>query len=422
MGIDAQTYSNGFPKKAFGTAKGKAALKLVDKKAKEWAEAYGLGLFYQSINSDENGLIINVLPIVDSIYVDTTDKGVSVGFRSSNGGPGYHAAVVDMIDYLAESLKLEWNWGVAGDDCLDETSYGVERDFRKLQTKMSEFFKFLMGVINEQNLPGGAVCLVHGLGQNSDGLSGPQGIVDSEFPKTVMNANDTQLELYSKSFFLWYGQGLGGEFWKNLLRGLLWQKAQFRPPLNEGEEKTTEQIHYIVNELMRTETEIPIDLQTAVNELKQAIIAGDYVDNSKIGYLKDYVQHFPFQYWQVALPGKMIVHDTGEDTAVTFFDGEIVLRFASITATTENPDTPFDWSRIADLIDDDQEYSSNDLIWRKSKPKADGAQISQNALIVHDGDGQHDLLLLTLTVNSTEDLSVYEDWINLIGYREENTG
>jgi len=418
MGIDAQTFSNKFPKKTFGFAKGNAALKLVDKYAKEWASAKGLERFYSSSMSAETGLTIEILPIAGAIFIELTDQGLSVGFRTSNGGPGYHAAIIDLLDYLASTLKIEWNWGHIGDDCLDETGYAIARDFGSLQNQMSEFFVTLMKLIQRQNMNKGSVCLPMGLGQSGNNLSCPQGIFSMEYPLLIIDANPAELADYAKSFFLWWEKGIDNQFWSNLLRGLLWQNAQFRPLLNKDERKTYEQIKNIQNLLEQRQFEIPDDLKLALSELDIAIETDQYEDKSGIGYLKQFVEHVPFSNWQIELPGRMAICDTGEDTAITYFDGQKTLRISSITASKENPDTHFDWSKVGDVVQGSQIFSHNNLDWRLSKPNEEDGQITQFAIVLHSGEEEHQLLMLTLTIGSSNNLSVFDDWIRLIRYSE----
>lgn len=64
--------------------------------------------------------------------------------RRANAGPGYHAAIVDMLDHLVAKLSLQWDW--QHDGASDKAGYANQRDFGAVQTVHERVFLSLMQI------------------------------------------------------------------------------------------------------------------------------------------------------------------------------------------------------------------------------------------------------------------------------------
>ncbi|MEC7291456.1 MAG: hypothetical protein VXW22_15335, partial [Pseudomonadota bacterium] len=303
MGIDAQAFSKELPKRFFGRARGKDALRAIERAAKAWSEANEFGPLFRSELQSERSLNCAFIPLADWIRFDLSNDGVAVGFRSSTAGPGYHAAVITMLDHLANELHLSWDWGGVGEMCTDETGYAVSRNIEDLQSEMLRFFQVLMESAAEHDQNGSSLCIPYGLGQDRDEVSCPLGPRPKDWPASVVSANESELVAEAMGFFPWWNMERDHRFWENMLVGTLWQNAQWRAPVTEEEKNTIVAIAHMNEKLRAFELPLNPKIQLAVDELAQAVQSDEPPGPQGIGYRRGFIDHNPFPGWNISLPG-----------------------------------------------------------------------------------------------------------------------
>ena len=74
MGIDAQAFSKELPKRFFGRAKGKDALRAIERAAKAWSEANEFGPLFRSELQSERSLNCAIIPLADWIRFETAQR------------------------------------------------------------------------------------------------------------------------------------------------------------------------------------------------------------------------------------------------------------------------------------------------------------------------------------------------------------
>ncbi|MEL7109996.1 MAG: hypothetical protein AAGL99_12085 [Pseudomonadota bacterium] len=418
MGIDAQAFSKSLPKQLLGRASGRQALKAIDRVARAWSEANEFGPFYRSEIPSNEVLNCSFSPLINWIRFDLSSDWVAVGFRSSNTGPGYHAAVIELLDHLESELKLSWDWGGAGEMCSDETGYAVSRNFGDLQYEMVRFFELLMGHAVEHNQSNGSFCIPFGLGLDRNALACPLGPRPTDWPSQVAEMDGRELASEAASFFPWWNRERDRKFWESMLLGTLWQNAQWRTPVTEEERHTGVAIAHMNEKLVSFGTPLAPKLQTALDELAAAIQTDQPPSIDGIGYRRGYIAHHPFPGWNVSLPGYFREIEDPEGKAGIFQHDLTVFRISSITAHRKS-DAPFKWPSM--LEDVETELVGN-MQWRKVQPEGDGESFSQFSLLVHESEDRHDLLMLTITTETLKELEVLRDWVSRIKFREPKPG
>lgn len=180
------------------------------------------------------------------ISVEPADGGLSFSARTSNGGPGYHVHVVELMDALSRKAGLTWHTPEEG--IGDETGYYEHRDFDLLKASMAGFVRSLAGyflVSSRENTmaeaghppalcmplewsPIGGYCASH-----------PQGPL-TEADLAVLSAADADENALAR-FFPWWDKsrrvGLLRKKWEhpaslyhNYALGLIWTKINWLPP------------------------------------------------------------------------------------------------------------------------------------------------------------------------------------------------
>lgn len=229
---------------------------------------------------------------------------------------------------------------------------------------------------------------------------------------TVLEANEQQLMAEAATFFPWWHEEVNSDFWINLLKGLLWQHAQWRAPITEEEVLTVHLIDHVLGKITGLKSSLDDDLRQGVSEFKAAVATDRPPLLEGIGYRRSLVWYRPFPGWQLSLPGYMSEIDDPDQRAAIYAHGSIVFRVSSISANRKT-EASFDWPSMLEYA---QTIEANGLMWRKEDAQQEEDFISQFAVVVHETDEQHNLLMLTLTVNAESELGILDDWLQCIRY------
>jgi len=150
--------------------------------------------------------------------------------RRANAGPGYHAAIVDMLDHLVAKLSLQWDW--QPDGATDKAGYATQRDFGAVQTVHERFFLSLMQIAQKTedgSFIGFAFCTPEGLSFDNGGIRCTLGEQPLDWPARVKAAGAEGQRAAAATFFVWWDAAQDAIFWQALLRAQLWQNANWRP-------------------------------------------------------------------------------------------------------------------------------------------------------------------------------------------------
>ena len=412
MGIDAHARSAVGPKKLFGRAKGKDALRKVLKSAMAWAEANDLAPFFRSQMEGEGALWVSILPTAGRISFNFFEDGLSIDFRSSNCGPGYHSSVLDLLDYLEQDLDLSWDWGKNPDDSGDETEFAFARDFDDLQNRMARFLKLLSGSAVANQMETGALCVPMGLGQREGKIACPLGFRDFAYLSRIAELEGEELKTAAASWFVWWSKEKSAEFWEHLLRAFLWQDVNWRQPSDSAEAGAMIQIDAIVQRLQSAGGVMPSDLSHAVEEYRLICDEGGFPAPDGIGYRRGFVRQSFFPGWSVAMPGyyRQTTDEDGSTVVFSFADNSA--RFSSVSADV-SPGWEYDWP--ASFADAPLSHG-NGFEWKRSSVDIyDDGMASQTTVLVATPDRELQMLLITLTA-AEKHLDLVDDWVDQITF------
>jgi hypothetical protein len=414
MGIDLQTFSRELPKKLLGRMSGRKALEEIDRIAQAWASANQLGPFYTRHFFSDTEMQMQIYPLGEPLQFDLRGAGLGLSARTSNSGPGYHAAVVDLLDHIGREARMAFEWGTATDSG-DETHYAVARDFGALQQAHARFMQTLGTISLREEMEGHVLCLPIGLGMDVTGIAAPQGVLPRDWAARVDAAADSERSAYAARFFSWWAREKTAAFWENTLRGLLWTEAQWRPPRTEGEHATHLQVDYC---LAQCGGNAPADLAAAAAELIASINSPTRAAATGIGYRRRPVMHTPFEGWDVKLPGTMApsMEDFGDDAgAYQVFDEQASLRIASMIVEKPDADEPFEW--LDDFARRPDLDNAHERVRQLLPERDDDGLIHQFAMAVYEDGARIRLLMLTLTTTDEAQLPLFADWLRAVRYR-----
>lgn len=411
MGIDAQAYSRALPKGMVLRLSGRRALETIARSAGDWASAQGLGPLFQTRMTEEGNLEVELVPVADPVIFTAEHDRITAGFRSSNGGPGFHAAVVEMMEHLDRKLDLGWRWTDSEGYDLDETGYARHKDFAALQGSMADFLRGLSRSVANTPGAGNALCLPLGLGLTEETINCPLGPQSPAWAAQIPDLSAADLRDMAAEFFIWWDRGLTPATWEGLLRAQLWMNAPWRPAYSAADTLTEQQIDHTVARLAALGHPLPADLAEACAEYATLRKTTDQVPAPHgIGYRKRLVCHFLTENWTLSLPGYLAPrtdeNGSGWEHPALWLGLKIFELPLDNTAGT-------DISWPASFTGATREIRPG-IFSRKSSRDTDPDGSTQMAVVISQRPGVRHLMLMTLSSHLDWPFDEFDDWIGSI--------
>lgn len=416
MGIDASGISTALKKHWFPARTRPANLKALQSAATRWAEANQLGPLFQIRSTSDDSLEIDIIPVADPVFLTFESDRLVVGFRSSNGGPGYHAAAIDLLDHIANALSVTWSWVASDGSPLDETGYATTRDFAALQTTMAAFLKQLCGSVSVSDdqgyIPsrGLSFCLPMGLGHLPGKLAGPLGFSPLGWVSDVLTMDSDELLEAAAGFLVWWQKGMTTETWARLLRAQLWQNAEWRPARSESDLRVRDQIRHSFAQATVGGAKLPGELEQAYHQYLECQNESGAPAEEGIGYRKYLVWRKVYHSWALSLPGYLALADQGESAA--FEHPDLWLGVSSIDVAVE-PDVS-DQVFWGETFNGPLMRISEHLHCRKEQRVLKDGSFIQSAMVHSRRLERHKLLILTLTSEKEWPFDKFDRWLKTI--------
>ncbi|MCU0829096.1 MAG: hypothetical protein MUE52_17305 [Tabrizicola sp.] len=362
--------------------------------------------------TSDDSLELELISIAEPIQLNFEQDRLVVGFRSSNGGPGYHAAVIDLLDQIAAALSVTWQWVASDGTHLDETGYATTRDFAALQSRMADFLLQLCGSVTGPGFQAGdeqgiSLCTPLGLGHQPGKVSCPLGFKSRDWPAAVVAMDDAARAQEAAGFFVWWHEGLTGATWVQLLRAQLWQNAEWRPAVTENDRLVRDQIRHSYARAVAGKAMIPDELEAAYQQYLTCQSASDPPAEDGIGYRKYPIWAQPFKHWALSLPGYLSSSD--QDGTLTFEHPAFWLGLSSLSiAMTAEDAGPFSWP---DRFDGPLIEIRPGILCRKSAHDVSDGTSVQGAMIWTSRGNTHQLLILTLSSGLDWPFDAFDSWI-----------
>lgn len=305
--------------------------------AERWAQKRGLGELFFGVAHD-GGSSISFFPPGGTIRFDVSKGRVVFDAKTSIGGPGFHAATIDLCDHLAADLGLRWRWDVGG----DQTGYAQHRDFSRLESDFTHQFLSFCEFYDRSTGKGFALNLAEGLAHNEfDGVATPMGPLPVAFFKNALHDTEHLIE-NARRIFPWWNTHLDEDFWLNVVRATLWAEVEWRPPRTPWET-------YVLKAASRAGTHIDLERETkladAFIELNDLVELTDNPIAPKsqgIGYRRGKRSFRLTGPWHINLPGYYIEQWEDDGTTLCLWFGSEEVRGSS---WTHSPEPGIRWHR-----------------------------------------------------------------------------
>lgn len=263
----------------------------------DWVFAKCLRVF-----ESKDEVAVRLYPASEYLELKIEGGKIHASARTSTIGPGYHAALVELLEQAGRACGLEWDWSE------DESGYGVDRDFGKLQSFMVEQLRLIAE----------ALCAVDQGMENPNIVVNwnvdfpvpavrpyfvtPMGHRSVEWAKRVYAGNMADVE----DSYSWWARDRGPREWAKLAAVVLWPAFPWRLPANDYERLQLE----VAREACRRAG--PEQLQLVgigpdeVRELEE-LAAGRTIQSRPEGYgLRRKPVSWPYGAWTVVFPGDAV--------------------------------------------------------------------------------------------------------------------
>lgn len=344
MGIDLRSYSDRLPAGLIFKKSKEKILQQIERAAADWAKKMALGPLFRTRRANTSLLEVELIPLADPLVIDVGGDRLTASCRTSNAGPGFHAAVIGLLDHLETDLKIQWIWKSSTGEPLDETGYALHRNFHSLQMSMSEFLTALCRVYqNASDDLSLSLCLPLELAGCRNGILTPKGPQSVEWLRNCPDSIGRNPDNAAKPFFVWWDRHISAATWQSILEALLWQRALWHPTSEPEHELIASQIEYAAAKAVAPDSDLPAPVAQALMEWRNFQDGENWSEtppsSEGMGYRRGLVT-FYFDDWAIKLPGYL--RATREQTA--FEHSALWLGFSMFNVTSESGDTvDFRW-------------------------------------------------------------------------------
>lgn len=201
-----------------GNARVSITLDWIEELVREHLESHG-GWVDLLRRSDR--IVIALHPAEERLMLWLRDDTVGGHARTSGAGPGYHVAVTELLDFLAQRMRVKWQ-------VQDPTGYWESRDRSALERTMVEHLKQVVGQAGLST--GEALWSVNFPSQRlvveaPYAIVTPTGPWDADQAGTILDASKPD---DVAKFFPWWGDR-DAAYWHTVAQSLRWMEVIWTP-------------------------------------------------------------------------------------------------------------------------------------------------------------------------------------------------
>jgi hypothetical protein len=187
------------------------------------------------IELSEDVMEVGACFVDEPMIVEIADNHADFTLRTSNAGPGYHAALVKYFKLMAEVCPLD----IDAESVRDETGYWFSGDFAALQAYMAGWLKRLAARLLEEHAKDGRgnrlLNIPHYMLPESHGhfACHSLGYLDRVFFEEI--AQRENFLPHCRAYFIWWSRETDAEFHLKCALYIIWCRLNWLPPVTEYE-------------------------------------------------------------------------------------------------------------------------------------------------------------------------------------------
>lgn len=194
-----------------------------------------------SFHEEDGELGVKFHPCTEQLWFECKGDGrVRAHARTSPGGPGLHALIVDVLDHVEREQRLAWRWQDESGECTDETAYAHTRDFDALQASMLHLLQGIARHLLSRD-SGGPFWVHWDLATDQPVMeaysASPHGVLPRTWWEQVTRS-DEDARRCAAEFFPWWDRTRDAAYWRKTGRLLMQSDVRWRPPEDDAERET----------------------------------------------------------------------------------------------------------------------------------------------------------------------------------------
>ena len=323
---------------------------LLDKIAESaawFAAERGLRPFFLVAEHSDSNLALVFHPAEQAAQFSLGNNEIAVAARTSNGGPGYHVYIVDVLRHLENQCGLNWVDDTEAGE-VDETNYLRSGDFQDVTQQMDGWLRLNLKHVSEMDeeyksvaigIPTRLICsdFESGHVQTVHGPIGFRKLADA------VGLDNAEFRAFADDFYVWPTPETDLAFWQRTTNALLWCDVPWRPPTSDDDKWTYDAARYALEQFKRAggDTEL---FKVEEAEIAQMVSSGTgeqlplpFPDGR--GYRRRRLTRPLQDYWTIEIPGHWYLEQTEDDAAYWYSNMTVrsVLKF--VTSDTGRPAT-----------------------------------------------------------------------------------
>ena len=314
---------------------GDSKLRELEPQTRAYAERHGIEAAFRSFRKGRD-LAATFHPAAADVLFRIEDGQIVMMAETVQAGPGYHAFIVGLVDYLSQNHQWVWDLDNATKGFFDGTGYYQSRDFPALQAALAGELGRMCQAVLEAESPDGVPRHV--------ALRLPFTLASDHFAATSLGFRDRAFfaQPNPERFFPWWEEGLTAQTRKNLALCKMWDDIFWQPhdhDIDRKDAKTGQRLIVLAREHGATFAD-----DEGVDDIA-ALLRGEPSDidggGGRIGYWRQDIWHEAPGGWVVPLPAfyRRAISEDGRLCELTYGD-----RMVHIRTLTRREARPLEWA------------------------------------------------------------------------------
>ena len=312
---------------------GQAKLRELEPQVRAYVGHHGIGAAFAGTQK-RGTLRIALHPAASDIVFEVSQGYVVMAAETFQAGPGYHAFIAGLVDYLSQQHGWAWDFDNASKHFFDDTGYYRDRDFAALQTAMTGELGRMCQTVLVADSPEGTPRHV--------GLRLPFTLASDHFAATSMGFRDKAFfeQPDPARFFPWWEEGTTAQVLKNLALCKMWDEIFWQPHEGDLDRQDAKTGETLIDLARAAGAEFAPD--EGVEDLA-ALARGVPTDINggagRIGYWRQDIWYDDTRGWAVPLPA-FYEREFGRDGQICelTYGNRMVLLRSGRHATTQQPE------------------------------------------------------------------------------------
>lgn len=284
--------------------------------------------------SNQDKMFLQLYPVEEPVEFTIEENYLICSAKTNSAGPGYHAFLVESLEFIEKSLKLKWSW-TEDDGNGDETNYYLNRNFNELKLEMLKWLQSISKILIENqdydqlmiSMP-----LGYSLVENFFAIS-PLGFWTKDWFLEVSELDDNELESKGKEFFPWWERELDSLFYLKTALAVSWVELPWHTYNTEYEHLLYTFVLDCFKKVNNAELKlmIPNNIENNINSYLNSNLPAPPPEPSGVGFKKRLMNRSMTGSWTTSIPGYFYFEMEDDGKIYVYWFNDLTIRGSSFT-------------------------------------------------------------------------------------------